>query len=194
MPGTDQTRQLAAARGGDQDAFRQLTDPYRRELLVHCYRILGSVDDAEDMVQETLLRAWRRLESFEGRAALRSWLYKIATNVTLDTLDHQRRRMLPTATHAAADPRDPLPGPARDRLWLEPLPDTLIDPRPTVNPEAHYEARESVSLAFLAALQALNFSVAFRICSRHYRRHRYGRTRPATGWNGSAGRLFLAEG
>ena len=155
MPQSDQTRQLAAARGGDQDAFRQLTDPYRRELLVHCYRILGSVDDAEDMVQETLLRAWRRLESFEGRASLRSWLYKIATNVTLDTLDHQRRRTLPPATHAAADPRDPLPGPARDRLWLEPLPDTLIDPRPTVNPEAHYEARESVSLAFLAALQAL---------------------------------------
>jgi RNA polymerase sigma-70 factor (ECF subfamily) len=155
MPQSDQTRQLAAARGGDQDAFRQLTDPYRRELLVHCYRILGSVDDAEDMVQETLLRAWRRLETFEGRASLRSWLYKIATNVTLDTLDHQRRRTLPTATQAAADPRDPLPGPARDRLWLEPLPDTLIDLRPTVNPEAHYEARESVSLAFLAALQAL---------------------------------------
>jgi len=155
MPGTDETGQLAAARAGDQDAFRHLTDPYRREIMVHCYRILGSVEDAEDMVQETFVRAWRRLETFEGRASLRSWLYKIATNVTLDTLDHQRRRTLPPATHAAADPRDPLPGPSRDRLWLEPLPETLIDPRPTVNPEAHYETRESVSLAFLAALQAL---------------------------------------
>src|SRR4029078_9640887 len=102
MPQSDQARQLTAARGGDQDAFRQLTDPYRRELLVHCYRILGSVDDAEDMVQETLLRAWRRLETFEGRASLRSWLYKIATNVTLDALDRQRRRTLPPATHAPA--------------------------------------------------------------------------------------------
>lgn len=147
--------QLAAARTGDQDAFRSLTDPYRRELLVHCYRILGSVEDAEDMVQETLLRAWRRLETFEGRGTLRSWLYKIATNVSLDALDHQRRRRLPTATHAAADPLAALPAPSRELLWLEPLPDTLIDPRPDINPEARYEAMESVTLAFLAALQAL---------------------------------------
>jgi RNA polymerase sigma-70 factor (ECF subfamily) len=155
MQEVDETRALTAARAGDQDAFRHLTDPYRRELLVHCYRILGSVEDAEDMVQETLLRAWRRLESFEGRASLRRWLYKIATNVSLDTLDRQHRRTLPPATHAAADPRAPLPGPARDLLWIEPLPDTLIDPRPTVDPEARYEARESVTLAFLAALQTL---------------------------------------
>ena len=155
MPKADQIQPLAAALAGDEDAFRHLTDPYRRELLLHCYRILGSVEDAEDMLQETLLRAWRRLESFEGRASLRRWLYKIATNVSLDALDRQRRRTLPTFTHAPADPRDPLPGPARDRLWLEPLPDTLIDPRPAVNPEAHYDARESVTLAFLVALQAL---------------------------------------
>jgi len=155
MPETDQTRQLADARAGDQDAFRHLTDPYRRELFVHCYRILGSVEDAEDMLQETLVRAWRRLESFEGRASFRRWLYKIATNVSLDALDRQRRRSMPTATHATADPRDPLPGPARDLLWLEPLPDTLIDLRPSVNPEARYDARESVALAFLVALQVL---------------------------------------
>src|SRR6266511_3539879 len=136
MPEADEARALADALAGDEDAFRHLTDRYRRELVVHCYRILGSVEDAEDMVQETLLRAWRRLESFEGRASLRRWLYKIATNISLD-------------------PLDPLPGPTRDRLWLEPLPDTLIDARPSINPEARYDARESVTLAFLVALQTL---------------------------------------
>src|SRR3954453_3884503 len=98
MQQSNETRSLAAARAGDQEAFRHLTDPYRRELLVHCYRILGSVEDAEDMLQEALLRAWRRLESFEGRTSLRRWLYKIATNVSLDALDRRHRRTLPTAT------------------------------------------------------------------------------------------------
>ena len=155
MPEADEARALADALAGDEDAFRHLTDRYRRELVVHCYRILGSVEDAEDMVQETLLRAWRRLESFEGRASLRRWLYKTATNISLDALDRQRRRTLPHTTEASADPRDPLPGPTRDRLWLEPLPDTLIDARPSINPEARYDARESVTLAFLVALQTL---------------------------------------
>ena len=151
----DETTCLDAARLGDQDAFQRLTDPYQRELLVHCYRILGSFEDAEDVLQETLLRAWHRLDSFEGRASLRAWLYKIATNASLDALDSRRRRVMPTAIHTPANPGDPLPEPVNEFLWLEPLPDTLLDGRPTINPEARYEARESVALAFLVALQNL---------------------------------------
>src|SRR4029079_1906038 len=143
------TEYLVAARAGDQEAFRSLTDPYRRELLVHCYRMLGSIEDAEDMVQETLLRAWRRLKTFEGRGTLRSWLYKIASNLSLDALDRQRRRWMAPATMSAADPLPPLAAPTGEYLWLEPLPDTLIDTRAEINPEAFYNARESVTLAFL---------------------------------------------
>src|SRR4051794_27155155 len=146
---------LVAARAGDQEAFQRLIDPYQRELLVHCYRILGSWEDAEDILQETWLRAWRRLDTFAGRASLRAWLYKIATNAALDTLATSRPRLLPTATQAPGQPGAPLPEPVRERYWLEPLPDTLIDERSVFNPEARYEARESVALAFLAALQAL---------------------------------------
>src|SRR6266496_6250880 len=86
---------LESARAGNQEAFGQLIEPYRQELLVHCYRILGSFEDAEDILQETLLRAWKRLDSFEGRSSLRAWLYKIATNVRLDALDMRKRRGLP---------------------------------------------------------------------------------------------------
>lgn len=150
----DSTAHLAA-RTGDENAFQRLTDPYRRELLVHCYRLLGSLEDAEDILQETLLRAWRRLDSFEGRASLRAWLYKIATNASLDALDSRRRRVMPTTSHAPASPGDPFPQTGREFLWLEPLPDALIDERTTFNPEARYEARESVTLAFLVALQHL---------------------------------------
>src|SRR5947199_5749984 len=100
---------LGGARAGDQDEFQHLTDPYRRELLVHCYRILGSLDDAEDALQETLLRAWRRLDSLKVQASLRAWLYKIGTNVSLDMLDSRKSRLLPDSTYAPADPRDPLP-------------------------------------------------------------------------------------
>jgi len=113
------------------------------------------LEDAEDILQETLLRAWRRLASFEGRASLRAWLYKIATNASLDALDSRRRRVMPTTTHAPANPGDPFPQSGREFLWLEPLPDALIDERPTFNPEARYEARESVTLAFLVTLQHL---------------------------------------
>jgi RNA polymerase sigma-70 factor, ECF subfamily len=151
----DESMLLPALRAGDEQAFQRLTDRYRRELLVHCYRMLGSFHDAEDVLQETLLRAWRGLESFEGRSALRPWLYRIATNVCLDAIASRRRRALPNGTTPAADAGEPLPGPTNEPLWIEPMPDTLIDLRPAVNPEAHYDARESVTLAFLATLQTL---------------------------------------
>jgi RNA polymerase sigma-70 factor, ECF subfamily len=151
----DEATRLAAARAGDQEAFEHLTGPYQRELLVHCYRMLGSLEDAEDVLQETLLRAWRRLDSFEGRASLRAWLYKIATNASLDALDRRPKRVMPQAMQPPAGPNDAFPGPAQEHVWLEPLPDALIDERLVTNPEARYEARESVALAFLAALQNL---------------------------------------
>ncbi|MBI3241891.1 MAG: sigma-70 family RNA polymerase sigma factor [Chloroflexi bacterium] len=145
---------LAAARAGDHNEFSVLAEPYRRELQVHCYRILGSLHDAEDLVQETMLRAWRRLDTFEGRASLRAWLYKIATNACLDALDKRPRRALPPATHPPADPRRPLAPPVAEPLWLEPLPDDLLAGAEE-NPEARYTTRESITLAFLAALQTL---------------------------------------
>jgi RNA polymerase sigma-70 factor (ECF subfamily) len=145
---------IDAARGGDHAAFARLIEPYRRELLVHCYRMLGSFEDAEDTVQETFLRAWRRLESFEGRAPFRAWCYKIATHAALDARDHRRVRSLPTITRPPADPRDPLPPPSTELLWLEPLPDAVLAAE-SAGPEALYDVRESVALAFLAALQHL---------------------------------------
>lgn len=154
MTQANEVTYLPAARAGNHEAFQQLTDPYRHELVVHCYRILGSLEDAEDMVQETLLRAWRRLDSYEGRASFRAWLYKIATNASLDALDSRRARLLPNLTHASADPNDPFPEAIHDPLWLDPLPDSLLHGLSN-NPEARYEIRESVSLAFLAALQEL---------------------------------------
>src|SRR2546421_10096621 len=103
----DEMAYIAGARAGDQAAFQRLTDPYRRELLVHCYRMLGSLEDAEDMLQETLLRAWRRLDTFEGRASLRAWLYKIATNASLDALDKRPRRIMPQAVAEPGGPETP---------------------------------------------------------------------------------------
>jgi len=148
---------LAAARTGDQLEFGGLTEPYRRELQVHCYRILGSLSDAEDLVQETLLRAWRRLDTYEGRASFRAWLYKIATNACLDALDHRRaqKRALPMATQSPADPHLPFAPPGLDPIWLEPFPDAWFV-EAAASPEARYTARESISLAFLAALQLLS--------------------------------------
>jgi RNA polymerase sigma-70 factor, ECF subfamily len=145
---------LAAARAGDQREFSGLTEPYRHELQLHCYRILGSLQDAEDIVQETLLRAWRRLDTYEGRASLRAWLYKIATNACFDALTKRPRRVLPTAQYAPADPRQPFAPPITEAIWLEPYPDDLID-EIEAGPEARYSLHESVSLAFLAALQSL---------------------------------------
>jgi len=151
----DETAYLNAARTGDQEAFAQLIEPYRKQILVHCYRILGSFDDAEDTLQETLLRVWKRLDSFEGRSSLRAWLYKIATNAALDALDGRRVRGLPKELYARGDPIRPLPPPSQEVNWVEPLPDEWIDGQPDIYPEARYEVRESITLAFIAALQKL---------------------------------------
>lgn len=155
LPNPVEAERLAAARRGNAHEFGDLTEPYRRELQIHCYRILGSLHEAEDLVQETLLRAWRRLDTYQGRASFRAWLYKIATNACLDALDRTRsRRSLPTRAQPASDPRAPISPPTSDISWLEPFPDEWLV-EATANPEARYSAYESVSLAFLTALQAL---------------------------------------
>jgi RNA polymerase sigma-70 factor (TIGR02960 family) len=135
----------------DDDSFRALTDPYRRELQLHCYRMLGSIQDAEDVLQETLLAAWRGLEGFEERASLRAWLYKIATNRCLNFIRDAKRRPR-AATHWPAPP--PEPTRMGEPIWFEPYPDELIADAST-GPEARYETRESVALAFVAGLQHL---------------------------------------
>jgi RNA polymerase sigma-70 factor (TIGR02960 family) len=144
---------LDRARAGDQDAFRELVDPYLRELQVHCYRILGSVQDAEDLLQETLLAAWRGLDQFREQASLRVWLYRIATNRCLNALRDRGRR--PQEHRPMAEP--PEPTRRSEPIWLEPYPDVLLgsleDSSP--GPEARYEATESIGLAFVAALQHL---------------------------------------
>jgi RNA polymerase sigma-70 factor (TIGR02960 family) len=144
---------LTRARTGDTEAFRELTEPYRRELQLHCYRILGSVQDAEDTVQETLLAAWRGLEQFEGRASVRAWLYRIATNRCLNVLRGRRRR--PREVPAMVEP--PEPTRLSEPVWLEPYPDALIEDLPdsAPGPHARYETREAVGLAFVTALQHL---------------------------------------
>ena len=150
------TPHLAEALGGDAEAFNQLTEPYRRELRVHCYRILGSLAEAEDMVQETFLNAWKRLRTFQARSTFRAWLYKIATNACLDALSKRRsRRLLPADVYPAADPHAPTAPPSTEITWLEPFPDEWLMDQAGVDPEARYSVRESVSLAFLAALQTL---------------------------------------
>lgn len=145
----DEAPLLAAARGGDEHAFAQLTGPYRRELQVHCYRMVGSLHDAEDLVQETMLRAWRRLGAFEGRSSLRRWLYTIATNACLNALEREPRVLL-FPTGGDADP------PPLARIhWLEPYPDSLLPDPVNVDPQASLDLRESLALALLAAIQHL---------------------------------------
>jgi RNA polymerase sigma-70 factor, ECF subfamily len=156
--GADSEVLLSAAVAGDQQAFRQLAAPHRRELLVHCYRMLGSLDDADDAVQETLLKAWRRLAGFEGRSTLRAWLYRIATNVCLDALDHRARRILPTAIVGPADPHMPPEPDDPETRWLQPYPDALlevVDPDPLADPATAVVRREHIELAFIAAVQYL---------------------------------------
>ena len=146
---------LAQARVGDGEAFRQLTDPYRRELQVHCYRMLGSACDAEDALQETLIAAWRALADFEGRASVRTWLYRIATNRCLNALRSASRQ--PQMEHPILDLDPPEPTRLGEVVWLEPYPDVLLDglADQTPGPEARYEATQAISLAFVTALQLL---------------------------------------
>jgi RNA polymerase sigma-70 factor (ECF subfamily) len=149
---------VAAARAGDEHAFAQLVERYRPELQVHCYRMLGSFEDSEDLVQETFLRAWRRRASFSigGSSSFRAWLYRIATNASLDVLRGRSRRVLPSQVAAPADPTAPLSPPA-DLPWLQPYPDRLLEPIAPAEeePGAVVVARETIELSFLAAIQHL---------------------------------------
>jgi RNA polymerase sigma-70 factor (ECF subfamily) len=147
---------LDAAREGDEDAFRRLVEPQRAELHAHCYRMLGSLQDAEDALQEALLRAWRALPRFGGRGLLRPWLYRIATNVCLDALARRPKRSLPTERGPPAEPDDDPGTPLAESVWVEPYPDQEIGLEDGyAAPEARYERREAVELAFIAALQHL---------------------------------------
>ena len=146
---------ISRARAGDGDAFRELTEPHRRELQVHCYRMLGSFADAEDALQDTLLAAWQGLARFEGRASLRTWLYRIATNRCLNARRSASRRPAKEWSIPGVEP--PEPTRLGEVVWLEPFPDTLLEGAMDVppSPEARYEQAESISLAFVTALQAL---------------------------------------
>jgi RNA polymerase sigma-70 factor, ECF subfamily len=147
---------LQAAKDGDERAFRRLVEPHRDALHAHCYRMLGSVPDAEDALQEALLRAWRGLPGFEGRSSLRSWLYTIATNACLKAIERRPKRVLPIDYGPAADPHDGPGEPVVESVWVEPYPDeTHALEDGLASPEARYEQRESVELAFIAALQHL---------------------------------------
>lgn len=147
---------LAAARDGDERAFGSLVEPRRAELHAHCYQMLGSVHDAEDALQEALLRAWRGLTRFKGHSSLRSWLYKIATNACLDLIGRRRRRVLPMDYGPAFDPHGAFGEPLSESVWIEPYPDEALGSSAGLSgPEAAYEHRESVELAFVAALQHL---------------------------------------
>jgi RNA polymerase sigma-70 factor (ECF subfamily) len=147
---------LEAAKAGDESAFEALIGPHRGELHAHCYRMLGSVHDADDAIQEVMLRAWRALGRFEGRSSLRSWLYTIATNVCLTQLERRPKRVLPL-DYAPAAAADEAPGrPVIESVWVEPYPDEVIGLEDGyAAPEARYEQREGIELAFIAALQHL---------------------------------------
>ena len=147
---------LDAARGGDESAFARLVESHRGALHAHCYRMLGSVHDAEDALQEALLGAWRGLPGFEGRSSLRSWLYAIATNACLRAIERRPKRVLPIEYAPAADPHDGLGEPLVESVWVAPYPDERLGLEDGLaGPEARYEQRESVELAFIAALQHL---------------------------------------
>ena len=146
----------AGLRGGDETAFVALVERHRRELQVHCYRMLGSLEDSEDLVQETILRAWRGRGSFQGRSTLRVWLYRIATNACLDALKRRRPRLLPADVAPALEPGAPLP-PRSEGPWLDPYPESLLDGlvASEEEPDSQLVEKETIELAFLAAIQHL---------------------------------------
>lgn len=159
VPGADDAALLAAARAGDESAFAVLAERHRGELRVHCYRMLGSLDESEDLVQETFLRAWKNIGGFAGRSTFRAWLYRIATNACLDALDARDRRPGRVLPHHLAAPSSPgaVPVPRTDIAWLQPYPDRLWEPASPREgePDAVVIARETIELAFLAAIQHL---------------------------------------
>ncbi|WP_424532983.1 RNA polymerase subunit sigma-70 [Sphaerisporangium viridialbum] len=150
----DEAATVAAVQGGDESAFAGLVERYRRELRVHCYRMVGSFEESEDLVQETFLRAWRKREGFQGRSSFRAWLYRIATNACIDFLDRHPRRPLPREAAQASD----APGAPPDEIrWLQPFPDRLLEPAAAgdVEPDAAAVGKETIELAFLVAIQHL---------------------------------------
>src|SRR5713101_1184078 len=149
-----QTARELAAQAGDQMAFETLVGAYRRELLVHCYRMLGSLHDAEDLVQETLLRAWEKRATLTSPGSYRTWLYRIATNLCLNALTRVPRRSLPPDTHPVTDPSSPVPPRLREPIWLEPFPDELLADQYSDQQDRALQ-RERITLAFLVALQHL---------------------------------------
>jgi RNA polymerase sigma-70 factor, ECF subfamily len=153
---SDERRLLEAARAGDQEAFSLLVAPYQAQLRAHCYRMLGSLADAEDSLQETLLRAWRGLGRFESRSSVRSWLYRIATNASLRMLEKRPKRVLPIEYGPAADPHVAFGEPLTESVWLDPYPDAELGVEVALlGPDARYEQRESIELAITAAFQHL---------------------------------------
>lgn len=145
---------LAAAQQGDEDSFKALIAPYQRELRAYCYQMSGSMHDAEDLLQEVLLRAWKGLRGFEGRSSLRTWLYRIAANVCIDGLEKRERRILPQELGGPADPKDVIGPPRFEVPWLDPCPAEFYDSAGQ-SPEAVYDRRQSVHLAFMIAIQHL---------------------------------------
>ena len=153
---SDERQLLEASRAGDEKAFAVLIGPYQAQLRTHCYRMLGSLHDAEDALQETMLRAWSGLARFESRSSLRSWLYRIATNASLRMIEKRPKRVLPIDYGPAADPHAPFGEPLTESIWLEPYPDAQLGVEASMlGPDARYEQRESIELAFAAAFQHL---------------------------------------
>src|SRR3954467_12087461 len=156
-PGPRERALLEAARAGDENAYPLLVEPHRRELRAHCYRMLGSIHDADDAVQDALLRAWRALPRFEGRSTTRSWLYTITTNACLNAIARRPKRVLPVDFGEAADPHGGAGVPLVEAVWVQPYPDERLDLGDELaSPDARYDQRESVELAFVAALQHLS--------------------------------------